>query len=184
MERPQHSGGGPSDGRRGRGRGPGGDSGPRDDFAETVVKINRSAKVVKGGRRFSFSALVVVGDRKGKVGVGYGKANEVPLSVEKGVKEARKSLVTIPMKGSTIPHRVIGRFGASRVVMLPAPAGTGVIAGATVRAVVTAAGVGDIATKSLGSPNPVNLVKAAMDALSQLRTKPQVEALRGVTIPD
>jgi small subunit ribosomal protein S5 len=181
MPAPQHGGGGGPP--RGRGRGPGGD-GPRDDFAETVVKINRSAKVVKGGRRFSFSALVVVGDKKGKVGVGYGKANEVPLSVEKGVKEARKSLVTIPMKGSTIPHRVIGRFGASRVVMLPAPAGTGVIAGATVRAVVTAAGVGDIATKSIGSPNPVNLVKAAMNALGQLRTKPQVEALRGVTIPD
>ncbi len=183
MERPNQGGGGHGD-RRGRGRGPGGDSGPRDDFAETVVKINRSAKVVKGGRRFSFSALVVVGDRKGHVGVGYGKANEVPQSVEKGVKEARKSLVTIPMKGSTIPHRVLGRFGAARVVMLPAPPGTGVIAGATVRAVVTAAGVGDILTKSLGSPNPVNLVKAAMDALGKLRTKAQVESLRGVTIPE
>jgi small subunit ribosomal protein S5 len=181
MEKPNH-GGGPSDGRRGRGRH--GDSGPRDDFAETVVKINRSAKVVKGGRRFSFSALVVVGDRKGRIGVGYGKANEVPQSVEKGVKEARKSLVTVPIKGTTIPHRVIGRFGASRVVMLPASPGTGVIAGATVRAIVTAAGIGDILTKSIGSPNPVNLVKAAMDAISKLRTKGQVESLRGVTIPD
>jgi small subunit ribosomal protein S5 len=182
MQQRQH-GGGP-DGRRGRGRGPGSDSGPRDDFAETVVRINRSAKVVKGGRRFSFSALVVVGDRKGRVGVGYGKANEVPQSVEKGVKEARKNLVNVPTKGSTIPHRVHGRFGASKVVMLPAPPGTGVIAGATVRAVVGAAGIGDVFTKSLGSPNPVNLVKAAMDALSQLRTKAQVETLRGVAIPD
>ncbi|HYC77442.1 MAG TPA: 30S ribosomal protein S5 [Planctomycetota bacterium] len=175
-------GGGGGGGRGGRGRGP--DSGPRDDFAETVVKINRSAKVVKGGRRFSFSALVVVGDRKGRVGVGYGKANEVPQSVEKGVKEARKSLISVPMKGSTIPHKVQGRFGASKVVMLPAAPGTGVIAGATVRAVATAAGVGDILTKSLGSPNPVNLVKAAMDAFGKLRTKSQVEALRGVSIPD
>lgn len=156
----------------------------RDDLQETVVKINRSAKVVKGGRRFSFSALVVVGDRKGRVGVGFGKANEVPQSVEKGGKEARKSMIAISTKGSTIPHRVIGRFGASRVVMLPASPGTGVIAGATVRAVVSACGIGDILTKSLGSSNPVNLVKAAMDGLTRLRTREQLSALRGVTIAE
>jgi small subunit ribosomal protein S5 len=148
------------------------------------VKINRSAKVVKGGRRFSFSALVVVGDRKGRVGIGFGKANEVPQSVEKGSKEARKSMVAISVKGSTIPHRIIGRFGASRVVMLPASPGTGVIAGATVRAVVSAAGIVDILTKSLGSSNPVNLVKAAMDGLSRLRTREQLSALRGVAIAE
>jgi small subunit ribosomal protein S5 len=157
---------------------------PRDDNQETVVKINRSAKVVKGGRRFSFSALVVVGDRKGRVGIGFGKANEVPQSVEKGSKEARKSMVAISVQGSTIPHRIIGRFGASRVVMLPASPGTGVIAGATVRAVVSAAGIGDILTKSLGSPNPVNLAKAAMDGLSRLRTREQLSALRGVAIQE
>jgi small subunit ribosomal protein S5 len=157
---------------------------PRDDNQETVVKINRSAKVVKGGRRFSFSALVVVGDRKGRVGIGFGKANEVPQSVEKGAKEARKTMVAISVKGSTIPHRVIGRFGASRVVMLPASPGTGVIAGATVRAVVSAAGIGDILTKSLGSSNPVNLAKAAMDGLSRLRTREQLSALRGVNIAE
>jgi small subunit ribosomal protein S5 len=153
-------------------------------MAETVVKINRSAKVVKGGRRFSFSALVVVGDRRGRVGIGFGKANEVPQSVEKGGKEARKSLVAISTKGSTIPHRVIGRFGASRVIMIPASPGTGVIAGATVRAVVSAAGIGDILTKSLGSSNPVNLAKAAMDGLSRLRTREQLSALRGVALAD
>jgi small subunit ribosomal protein S5 len=157
---------------------------PRDDKQETVVKINRSAKVVKGGRRFSFSALVVVGDRKGRVGIGFGKANEVPQSVEKGSKEARKNLVEISTKGSTIPHRIIGRFGASRVVMLPASPGTGVIAGATVRAVVSACGIADILTKSIGSANPVNLAKAAMDGLTRLRTREQLSALRGVPIAD
>ncbi len=150
---------------------------------ETVIKINRSAKVVKGGRRFSFSALVVVGDRRGRVGIGFGKANEVPQSVEKGSKEARKSMTPVAMKGSTIPHRVQGRYGASSVVMIPAAPGTGVIAGATVRAIVTAVGIHDILTKSLGSTNPINLVKATMDALAQLRTKEQVEALRGVSLP-
>jgi small subunit ribosomal protein S5 len=126
----------------------------------------------------------VVGDRKGRVGIGFGKANEVPQSVEKGAKEARKSLLSVSVKGSTIPHRITGRFGAARVVMLPASPGTGVIAGATVRAVVSAAGIGDILTKSLGSTNPVNLAKAALDGLSRLRTREQLSALRGVAIAE
>ncbi len=158
------------------------DSQPRDDMQESVIKINRSAKVVKGGRRFSFSALVVVGDRRGRVGIGFGKANEVPQSVEKGSKEARKSLTQISMKGRTIPHRVKGTYGASSVIMIPAAPGTGVIAGATIRAVVTAVGIHDILTKSIGSTNPINLVKATMQALTSLRTKEQVEALRGVSL--
>ena len=163
----------------GRARG----DGPRDDgFVENVVKINRCAKVMKGGRRFSFSALVVVGDGSGKVGVGFGKANDVPTSVEKGVKEARKNLVVVSLTGRTIPHAVTARFGAARVVMLPAPPGTGVIAGATMRAVIVAAGIQDVLTKCLGSANPVNLVKATMQGLLMLRTKEQGEALRGVEI--
>ena len=152
------------------------------DLQERVVDINRVAKVVKGGRRFSFTALVVVGDEKSIVGIGYGKANEVPQSVEKGNKEARKVLRTVSTKGTTIPHRAEGRFGASKVVLLPAAPGTGVIAGATVRAIVTAAGIGDIVTKSIGSTNPVNLAKATMLALEGLRTKEQVESLRGVSV--
>lgn len=154
-------------------------------FVENVVKINRCAKVMKGGRRFSFSALVVVGDGAGQVGVGYGKANDVPTAVEKGVKEARKNLTRISLvEGRTLPHGVIGKFGAAKVVLLPASPGTGVIAGASARAVLTAAGIQDVLTKSLGSPNPVNLVKATMLGLESLRTKEQVEALRGVAIAD
>lgn len=160
------------------------DSGRDDGYVETVVRVNRCAKVMKGGRRFSFSALVVVGDGSGRVGFGFGKANDVPTAVEKGGKEARKAMLTVPMVGRTVPHRVLGTFGSGRIVILPAPAGTGVIAGATARAVFVAAGVQDILTKSLGTSNPVNQIKAVFDGLRQLRTRAQVEALRGVTIPE
>jgi len=154
-------------------------------FVENVVRINRCAKVMKGGRRFSFSALVVVGDGRGQVGVGYGKANDVPTAVEKGVKEARKNMTRISLvDGRTLPHETIGKFGAAKIVLLPAPPGTGVIAGASARAVLTAAGIQDVLTKSLGTSNPVNLVKATMSGLLGLRTKDQVAALRGVAIAD
>ena len=149
------------------------------------MKIRRCAAVVKGGRRFSFNALVVVGDKHGRVSWGYGKANEVPPAVEKASKDAQETLkrqAKVQMRGETIPHRVIGRFGASRVVMLPASPGTGVIAGGAVRAVVQAAGITDILTKSYGSTNKLNLVKAAIDALTQLRTKDEVARLRGVAL--
>lgn len=164
-------------------RHPGDGGGPGETgFSEHVVRINRCVTVVKGGRRFSFSALVVVGDHNGQVGVGFGKANEVPPSVEKANKDARKNLVRVATRGTTIPHEVRGRYGASVVVLFPAAPGTGVKAGATVRALLVAAGVRDILTKVHGSTNPVNVVKAAMDALSRLRTKEQVERLRGVTL--
>ncbi len=152
------------------------------ELNEHVVKIKRCAAVVKGGRRFSFAAMVVVGDAKGRVGWGYGKANEVPPSVEKARKEAMRSMMTVPMDGSTIPHRVTGEYGASRVVLVPASPGTGVIAGTAVRAVCEAAGIHDILTKSFGSNNPVTLVKATMDGLKQLRLRMEVERLRGVTL--
>lgn len=148
-------------------------------FEEEVVKVYRCATVVKGGRRFSFGALVVVGDRRGQVGVGYGKANEVPPAVEKAIKGARRAIVRIPLAGSTIPHRVIGQYGASKVVLVPASSGTGVIAGASARAVLELAGVRDVLTKSYGSTSPKNLVKATMEALRQLRDRERVEALRG-----
>jgi small subunit ribosomal protein S5 len=151
-------------------------------LSETVVKINRCAAVVKGGRRFSFSALVTVGDQAGVVGVGFGKAKMVPNAVEKGVKDGRKTLVRIPMIGTTIPHEVTGKFCSSKVVLVPAAPGTGVIAGHAVRAVLESAGIRDVLTKCYGSTNPVNLVKATFDGLAQLRTKKQVEKLRGVKI--
>ena len=151
-------------------------------LTETVVKINRCAAVVKGGRRFSFSALLTVGDQAGVVGLGFGKAKMVPNAVEKGVKDGRKNLVRVPMVGTTIPHEVIGRFCASKVILIPAAPGTGVIAGHAVRAVLESAGVRDILTKCYGSTNPVNLVKATFDGLAQLRTKKQVEKLRGVKL--
>ncbi len=154
----------------------------RGDVIEKVVKIKRCAAVVKGGRRFSFAAMVVIGNGKGRVGWGYGKANEVPPSVEKAVKEGMRSQVDIPLEGSSIPHQVLGRFGAASVVLVPATPGTGVIAGAAVRAVCEAAGIHDILTKSFGSNNPVPLVKATMNALSQLRSQHEVERLRGVTL--
>ena len=149
---------------------------------EKVVKIRRCAAVVKGGRRFSFAAMIVVGDRKGRVGWGYGKANEVPPSVEKAVKAGQRNVVQITLDGKTIPHEVHGRFGAARVVLVPARPGTGVIAGAAVRAVCEAVGIHDILTKSFGSNNSVNLVKATIGALEQLRSRQDVERLRGVSL--
>jgi small subunit ribosomal protein S5 len=147
-----------------------------------VVKINRCATVVKGGRRFSFSALVVLGDRSGQVGVGFGKANEVPPSVEKAIKDARKNFVRVPLIGKTIPHQVVGKYRSSQVFMAPAAEGTGVIAGSAVRAVVECAGVKNILTKVYGSTNPVNVVKAAMQGLQSLRDRGEVVRLRGVDI--
>ena len=158
------------------------DSRERGEWSESVVAIRRCAAVVKGGRRFSFNALVVVGNARGQVAWGYGKANEVPPAVEKGVKDAQKQIKRINLQGGTIPHRVIGRFGASRVVMLPASPGTGVIAGGAVRAVVQAAGITDILTKSFGSNNKLNLVKAAIDGLTKLRTREEIARLRGVAL--
>ena len=152
------------------------------DLVEKVVKIRRCAAVVKGGRRFSFAAMIVVGDRKGRVGWGYGKANEVPPSVEKAVKAGQRNVVQITLDGKTIPHEVHGRFGAARVVLVPASPGTGVIAGAAVRAVCEAVGIHDILTKSFGSNNSVNLVKATIQALEQLRSRQDVERLRGVSL--
>ena len=149
---------------------------------ETTVKIKRCAAVVKGGRRFSFAAMVVVGDGKGKVGCGYGKANEVPPSVEKANKHATRTMIDVPIVEGSIPHQVKGRFGAAKVVLLPAGPGTGVIAGSAVRAVCEAAGLKNILTKSFGSNNPVTLVKATIDALSQLRTADDVQRLRGIEL--
>ena len=149
---------------------------------DKVIKIRRCAAVVKGGRRFSFTALVVVGDTQGRVGWGYGKANEVPPAVEKAVKDGTRNLNTIHMEGTTIPHTVKGHFGAASVVLVPAGPGTGVIAGAAVRAVCEACGLRDILTKSFGSTNPTNLVKATIEALGQLRSQSEVERLRGVSL--
>jgi small subunit ribosomal protein S5 len=154
----------------------------RGDLIDKVVKIRRCAAVVKGGRRFSFAALVVVGDGKGKVAWGYGKANEVPPSVEKAVKDGTNKLAPVQLDGGTIPHEVKGRFGAAKVVLVPASPGTGVIAGAPVRAVCEACGIHDILTKSFGTSNPTNVVKATIDALMQLRSKSDVERLRGVSL--
>ena len=149
---------------------------------ETVVKIYRCSTVVKGGRRFSFAALVVAGDRAGHVGWGYGKANEVPLAVEKAMKEARKSLKSVTLAENTISHRVVGRFGTSSIILLPAREGTGVIAGASARAVLELAGVQDVLTKIQGSTSPKNVVKATLDGLMKLRSPKQVQELRGVAL--
>ena len=154
----------------------------RGEGQEKVVQIRRCACVVKGGRRFSFTALVVLGDHKGKVGWGYAKASEVPHAVEKAVKGTNRNSVVVNLTGSTIPHTVEGRYGAARVVLIPALPGTGVIAGNTVRAVMESAGVKDILTKSRGSTNPMNLVRATINALTKLRTRESVARLRGVTI--
>lgn len=154
----------------------------RSEFIDKVVKIKRCAAVVKGGRRFSFAAMVVVGDGKGRVGWGYGKANEVPPSVEKANKQATRSMIDVPLDGGTIPHSAKGRFGAGRVTLIPAGPGTGIIAGEAVRSVCEAAGISDILTKSFGSNNPVTLVKATIEAFKQLRTQQDTERLRGVSL--
>lgn len=191
----QGGGGGPEEGGRGRGRrggrgggqgrgqsGGGGYGSEGGESEENVVKVYRCATVVKGGRRFSFAALVVVGDRKGRVGIGYGKANEVPSAVEKATKTARRNMVKINLNGTTIPHLVHAKYGASKVTMVPAGEGTGVIAGASVRAVMELAGVKDVLTKCYGSTSPKNLVRAAFDGLQTLRSKDAVSQLRQVQL--
>lgn len=163
----------------------GSEGGRQDGLEERVVKIRRCAAVVKGGRRFSFNALVVVGDKNGRVTWGYGKANEVPPAVEKAAKDASETLKRqrkVQLKDSTIPHRVVGHYGASRVVLVPAGPGTGVKAGPGVRDVLECAGIHNILTKTHGSTNPINLVKATIEGLLQLRTREEVAALRGVTL--
>jgi small subunit ribosomal protein S5 len=148
---------------------------------EKVVQINRVAKVVRGGRRFSFSAVVVVGDGNGIVGAGLGKAGEVPEAIRKGVEDAKKHLIRVPLVGSTIPHAIERDYGASRVMLMPASAGTGVIAGGSVRSVVEAAGIRDLLSKTMGSTNPINVVRAAITCLSALRSADEIAALRGRT---
>ncbi len=154
----------------------------KGDSGERVVQIRRCACVVKGGRRFSFAALVVTGDGNGRVGYGYGKAIEVPLAVDKATKQSNRTQMSVPIVGTTIPHQVLGEFRASRVLLLPAKPGTGIIAGDCVRSVVEAVGITDILTKAYGSTNPLNLVKATLDALKKLRTREQIERLRGVSL--
>ena len=154
------------------------------EFKEKLVAVNRVTKVVKGGRNFRFSALIVVGDEKGRVGVGMGKAAEIPEAIRKGVEDAKKHLINVPIVGTTIPHEAIGKFGTGKVVLKPAPAGSGVIAGGPVRAVIESAGVRDIVTKSYGTNNPTNVVKATIEGLKQLKTIEDVAKLRGKTVEE
>jgi small subunit ribosomal protein S5 len=154
----------------------------KGELKERVVEINRVAKVVKGGRRFSFTALVVIGDEVDKVGLGYGKAREVPLAISKAVEDAKKNMFVVPRKGTTITHEIIGEFGAARVMLRPASEGTGVIAGGGVRAVLELGGVRDILAKSLGTTNPINMLKATVNGLQRLRTPEDVAAARGLTV--
>ena len=154
------------------------------EFKEKLVAVNRVSKTVKGGRNMRFSALMVVGDGKGRVGCGMGKAVEIPEAIRKGVEDAKKSMITVPMDGTTIPHEVVGVFGTGKVNMMPAPEGTGVIAGGPVRAVLEAVGIKNIVTKSIGSNNKINVVRATLEGLSQMRSAEQVAKLRGKTVEE
>ncbi len=155
-----------------------------EEISSQVVEINRVAKVVKGGRRFSFTALVVAGDGKGRVGIGYGKAREVPLAIDKATQKAKKNMFSVPLAGTTIPHQVIGKFGASQVLIKPASPGTGIIAGGAVRPVMELAGIKDVLAKSLGSNNRINMVKAAVNGLKMLKSPSEVALLRGKRIEE
>ena len=159
------------------------ESAPVSEFDENVIAINRSAKVVKGGKNFSFGALVVVGDRKGRVGCGYGKANEISDAIRKGGEAAKRSLVKVPMNGQTLPHEIEVKFGGARVLLRPASAGTGLIAGGAVRAILELAGVKDVLAKSLGAANAANVAKATFKAISSLSTREQAFAKRGLSVP-
>ena len=154
------------------------------EFKEKLVAVNRVSKTVKGGRNMRFSALMVVGDEKGRVGCGMGKAVEIPEAIRKGTEDAKKSMIAVPLKGTTIPHEVVGVFGTGKIKMLPAPEGTGVIAGGPVRAVLEAVGIKDIVTKSIGSNNKINMVRATLAGLAQLRSAEQVAKLRGKTVEE